>query len=313
MKTQAALVLVLLLQWGILSSSQTYLLPNGGNIPGTVQLRQASDGSVYIAVGDMLIKLDQELNPVANVTLSSPAVRMTLASQEENSVVCMEDLSCAVYRTTDLLSMPRSTNAMVTSNRNLALFPSSGSDFIVGSSSGPENFTLSRVDSSGQVIYSPVAKVYYVSNSEFQNRTFLYGFSRGKCSYFIVYDSINIRGIFYYEIRVVKSCHNDSCCSGTSTCSFTSISEELLSYGSFGPKDVCKVSVVQNYGASSNSGESFLLTICGNPLIGSRNMISSFSLSMIDDNMNRVMELCAGGNSRCVATAWSMEQSCSEV
>jgi len=306
----STLVLILLLHWGTLSSSQTYLLPNSMQ-EGAIQLEIARNGSVYAAFGVTLTKFDRDLHPAMNVSLPSAVVKMTLSGNEEYLVVCMKDFSCVVFHTRDLLARPQRTIANVTNNKAIALFSYSGSDFVVGSSSGQDNFTLSRVDGSGQSVYSPAAKVYYVANTEFQNRTFLYGFSIGECSYFIVYDCVDSRGILY-EVRVVKSCHNDTCCSGSSSCSFTSITEDLLNYGTFGPKNVCKISLVENYGGSTN-GYSILLTLCGNPSTGSHNMISSFSLTMLDINMNRFIESCSRGESSCASTIWSSEQKCREV
>ena len=59
------------------------------------------DGRVFLAAGNQLLRLDSTLALQENVTLDSSVLRVALSSDERRVVVCLSDLSCAVYNASD--------------------------------------------------------------------------------------------------------------------------------------------------------------------------------------------------------------------
>ena len=59
-------------------------------------------GRVFLAAGNQLLRLDSTLALQENMTLGSNVLRVALSSDERRVVVCLSDLSCAVYNASDL-------------------------------------------------------------------------------------------------------------------------------------------------------------------------------------------------------------------
>ena len=59
------------------------------------------DGRVFLAAGNQLLRVDSSLALQENMTLGSSVLRVALSSDERRVVVCLSDLSCAVYNASD--------------------------------------------------------------------------------------------------------------------------------------------------------------------------------------------------------------------
>ena len=56
---------------------------------------------VFLAAGNQLLRLDSTLALQENMTLGSNVLKVALSSDERRVVVCLSDLSCAVYNASD--------------------------------------------------------------------------------------------------------------------------------------------------------------------------------------------------------------------
>ena len=91
-------------------------------------------GRVFLAAGNQLFRLDNTLALQENVTLGSSVLRVALSSDERRVVVCLSDMSCAVYNASDFGAGEKSrrTGASVSSDV-VALFTARENIFYVGS------------------------------------------------------------------------------------------------------------------------------------------------------------------------------------
>ena len=79
-------------------------------------------GRVFLAAGSQLFRLDSTLALQENVTLGSSLLRLALSSDERRVVVCLGDLSCAVYNASDFAAGEQSARpGASTSSEVLAL------------------------------------------------------------------------------------------------------------------------------------------------------------------------------------------------
>ena len=58
-------------------------------------------GRFFLAAGNQLLRLDSTLALQENMTLGSSVLRVALSSDERRVVVCLSDMSCAVYNASD--------------------------------------------------------------------------------------------------------------------------------------------------------------------------------------------------------------------
>ena len=89
---------------------------------------------VFLAAGNQLLRLDSTLALQENMTLGSSVLKVALSSDERRVVVCLSDLSCAVYNASDFgageqLSRPTAS----ASSSEVALFTARENSFYVGS------------------------------------------------------------------------------------------------------------------------------------------------------------------------------------
>ena len=81
----------------LVAAQQREFFYSGGSANMTVD----SGGRVFLAAGNQLLRLDSTLALQENVTLGSSVLRVALSSDERRVVVCLSDLSCAVYNASD--------------------------------------------------------------------------------------------------------------------------------------------------------------------------------------------------------------------
>ncbi len=285
--------------------------------PSISQVQLKADGSVYAIQGRQLIMLNTQFSLVQNVSLSSAPLKMTLVNEEQSLAICMVDGTCAFYNTSDLSAPWQASNLSLASKASFALF-SSGNDVHLGVSSNSSRFTLSREDATKQHQYNPSNQVYSSVNPMFLERKFLFGFSEGDCSYYLVYDKEDYGTSFAtplaYTMRVMRACHNSSCCSVGSGCSFTSLSEDFVKCGaleSSNLKNVCGVSAIRDYGG--RSGLSIVISVCNEESLEKTDTVCLISVDDIDHNMDQAYDLCVTQQSTCVQTIWSQVENCNTL
>ena len=276
-------------------------------------LQVDGEGRVYVTAGDQLFKLNSDLVPELNVTLSSVAVNISLSSGGEWLVVCTRNLSCAVYNTSDFTLQTRYTpqdtsQDLLGNSERVALF-TAGDSFYVGSVFTPQGDARQLGGGIYLRQFSVVnssfvrSRDYIIRTSQFE-RTFYGGFTSGPYSYFIVTDHEPTPS---RSIRIMRVCHVTGCPEGKSTCPFTALYEEDLRCGmTLGPAKIdgiCGISVVEDF--ADSAGVTLLVTRCREESIN-RNLVCAINLADIDRTMERRFNECMAGNGD-IDLAWGIE------
>ena len=257
------------------------------------------DGRVFLADGSQLLRLDSALALQENVTLASSVVRVALSSDERRVVVCLGDLSCAVYNASDFTAgeqLRRTVDASSSSNE-VALFTAEENSFYVG------NFRIIREGQSPTILLGHYGfgdrnftrtSDYQASRSGFQ-RTFFNGFVSGGNAYYLMTDGDprDVRGL-----RVLRTCDSSS---------FEALYELRIDCGSgtFPQGSViCGLSVLDSFAGSSDT--TVVLARCNADASG-RNRVCSFLLTDIDNRMNTYYTQCAGGTGD-ILSSWDRDE-----
>ena len=257
-------------------------------------------GRVFLAAGNQLFRLDSSLALQENVTLASSVLRVALSSDERRVVVCLGDLSCAVYNASDFAAGEQSSRPGASaSSVALALFTAEENSFYVGSILSGASPTMNlRQYGFGDRDFERSSD-YTIQTSGFM-RTFFGGFVNGPNAYYFMADG-DPRGL-----RVLRSCDISSC---TSPCNFEALYELRLDCGSdpFPQGSViCGLSVLDSFAGSSDT--TVVLARCS--ATGGRNRVCSFRLADIDDRMDTYYTQCAAGNGE-THLAWDgIERQC---
>ena len=244
-------------------------------------------GRVFLAAGNQLLRLDSTLALQENVTLASSVLRVALSSDERRVVVCLSDMSCAVYNASDFGAgeLLRRTGASVSSDV-VALFTARENSFYVGSVVGGATASM-NLGQYGFVESFARSTNYRIERTNFM-RTFFGGFVNGTNAYYFMTDGrpSDVRGL-----RVLRACDISTC---SSPCNFDGLYELRIDCGggSFPQNSViCGLSVLDSFADSSDT--TVVLARC-NTGTSARNRVCSFQLADIDDNMDRKYTQCAG-------------------
>ena len=294
------------------SNHQQFSLP-GRPLTRHPGLQVDEEGRVFVTAGDQLFKLNSDLVPELNVTLSSVAVNISLSSGGEWLVVCTRNLSCAVYNTSDFTLQTRYTSqdtspGILGDSERVALF-TAGDSFYVGSVFTPTQGDARQLGGGIYLRQFSVAnssfvrtKDYTIRTSQFE-RTFYGGFRSGPYSYFIVTDHspTTIR-----SIRIMRVCHVTGCPEGMGTCPFTALYEEDLGCGTTlglaNIDGICGISVVEDF--ADSAGITLLVTRCREESIN-RNLVCAISLEDIDRTMESRFNECMAGRGD-IDPAWDI-------
>ena len=255
-------------------------------------------GRVFLAAGSQLFRLDSALALQENVTLGSSVVRVALSSDERRVVMCLGDLSCAVYNASDLAAGEQSTRPGASaSSGELALFTAEENRYYVG------NFRVIREGQAPTILLGHYGfgdrnftrtSDYQASRSGFQ-RTFFNGFVSGGNAYYLMTDGDprDVRGL-----RVLRTCDSSS---------FEALYELRIDCGSGTfPQGslICGFSVLDSFAGSSDT--TVVLARCNADASG-RNRVCSFLLTDIDNRMNTYYTQCAGGTGD-ILSAWDRDE-----
>ena len=259
-----------------------------------------SDGRVFLIAGNQLLRLDSPLALQVNVTLGSSVLRVALSSDERRVVVCLSDLSCAVYNASDFGAgeQLRRTGASASSSV-VALFTAEENSFYVGSVVGGALPSM-NLGQYGFVESFARSTNYRIEQGGFM-RTFFGGFVNGTNAYYFMADGDprNVRGL-----RVLRACHISTC---SSPCNFEALYEVRIDCGAFPQNSViCGLSVLDSFAGSSDT--TVVLARCNAASMSARNRVCSFRLADIDREMGRKYTECAGGTGN-IQVAWDFSGS----
>ena len=278
-------------------------------------LRVDSNGTVFVAAGNELLRLDgdfveqERIEPVEDASIQ----RIALSRDESRVVVCLDDESCAVYNASNLDAGAQLLREEVTANtEDVTVFTSPGDSFYAGSYGSvlsTNQIYLTQYGFGGSE-FSRDSTSNFNGNSISLVRRFYGGFVLGPNAYYIVYDGnpSNVRGI-----RVLRVCNFDQCPGpDPESCEITGLYEaELVCSGSFGfgsGTAICGVSLLSNF--DGTPGNRLVVSLCES----FRNRICSFDLSMVDSAMDSLYDTCADRTaSGTTSPVWiSPSSTCSE-
>ena len=277
------------------STLPQYGLPSPLSRPPSLQVD--GSGRVFVGAGDQLIRLDSNLVPQENLTLASEVVvNISLSSDGSRLVVCLTDLSCAVYNATDFSTGPVFSRAgALVSLQEIALFATEDS-FYVGSvelegSVTDRNIVLGEYG----LMISDSRTVMYNNDRSFE-RVIYGGFVRGGYAYYFVSDDGD--GFDIRTLRVMRVCDG--------TPQFSVLYETQLTCGgrTFSANDqLCGLSVMESF--STLNEPTVVVTRCR---VGNANLVCLFTLSRIDNEMDRIYDRCSSSISFQVEVAWLRQQ-----
>ena len=265
---------------------------------GPSDMKVDGGGRVFLAAGNQLLRLDSSLALQENVTLGSSVLRVALSSDERRVVVCLSDMSCAVYNASDFGAgeqLPRRTGASVSSDV-VALFTAEENSFYVGSVVGGASPSMNlRQYGFGDESFTRSTN-YRIERTGFM-RTFFGGFVNGTNAYYFMTDDSprEVRGL-----RVLRACDISTC---SSPCGFNALYEVGIDCGGGTlPQNsvICGLSVLDSFAGSSDT--IVVLARC-NTGASARNRVCSFRLADIDREMDRKYIECAGGTGD-IRVAW---------
>ena len=260
------------------------------------------DGRVFLAGSNQLLRLDSTVALQENMTLSSSVLKVALSSDERRVVVCLSDLSCAVYNASDFGAgeQSRRTAASVSSDV-VALFTARENSFYVGSIVGGASRSMNLAQYGfGEESFARSTN-YHIARTGFM-RTFFGGFVNGTNAYYFMADGdqIEVRGL-----RVLRACDFSSCSMGS--CDFNALYELRIDCGSGSfPQNsvICGLSVLDSFADSSDT--TVVLARC-NTGTSARNRVCSYRLADIDLEMDRKYTQCAGRTGD-IQVAWDLAQ-----
>ena len=284
-----------------------------GSLSRPPTLQVDGEGRAFVAAGRQLLRLNSELVPEQNITLSAGAVTISLSSGGARLVVCLEDSSCAVYNASDLSAVPSLVQASALTDvvNRVALFTAEDSFYV-----GIFDTTDPGAGVSGTIRLSQVGGAeganfvrsmnYDTLSGTFQ-RDFFAGFMSGTNAYYIASDTnpVDTRGI-----KVMRVCHVTGCPGGSATCGISALYEEQLVCGdrSFGDvgDGVCGVSVVEDFAGTTGTG--IVISRCRQGFQGS-NVVCYVPVAEVDRIMDTRYDSCSMGNG-FVNLDWSFNVAC---
>ena len=302
MEVRVPLLLVLLL--AVCCSCQQSTLPQYG-LPSSLSrppsLQVDGSGRVFVGAGDQVIRLDSNLVPQENLTLASEVVvNISLSSDGSRLVVCLTDLSCAVYNATDFSTGPVFNRAgALVSLQEIALFATEDS-FYVGSvelegSVTDRNIVLGEYG----LMNSDSRTVMYNNDRDGFERVFYGGFVRGGYAYYFVSDDVTPSINNGDALRVMRVCDG--------TPQFSVLYETQLTCGgrTFSANDqICGLSVMESF--STLNEPTVVVTRCRD---GNANLVCLFTLAQIDSEMDRIYDECSTSTGSVqVDVAWFLNQ-----
>ena len=308
-KFSVCILLPILLGEILTSNGQRFELSSSSESPRLARLQvDGTNGKVFASVGRQLYRLNMNLEQEEAESLTSESLNSSLSIDGKWLVVCLNDLSCEVYNTSNFSAGPvfRRENA-IGSPLNMSLFATEDTcSFYVGSFNmgQTDQMVLNQYMFTGTQNSSHQFRIYDIYRAKFQ-RYFFGGFVKGNFSYFFGIDSsLDVRGKHVTRsIRVLRVCHNGN---------FNALYELSLFCG-FRPGESTRVSgviAVDNF--AGMSGTTVILS-SSRPR-STRNSVCIFNLKTIDRFMQQQYNTCTASFTERYLVAWRRaESSCGVI
>ena len=272
------------------SNGQRFELSSSSESPRLPRLQvDEVNGKVFASVGRQLYRLNMSLELEEARSLTSESLNSSLSTDGRWLVVCLNDLSCEVYNTSNTLSAGpvfRRENA-ISSSLNMSLFAAEDSFYVGGFNMGQNQMNLSQHIFTG--IPSSSIRTYDIDRTGFQ-RHFFGGFVKGSNAYYFGIDNnpSSVR-----SIRVLRVCHNSN---------FGALHELSLACGSR-PGLTTRVSgivAVDNF-----SGVSGTTVVISRSRPGSvQSSVCVIRLETIDQAIQQQYDTCLASTSERITLAW---------
>ena len=296
MSTMKCLLLLLI---AAVSNCQRFDFPSSpSRSPG---LQVDRDGKVYASAGSQLYRLNYNLQLKETRILSSEAVNISLSSDGRWLVVCLTDLSCEVYNTTNFSAgfIFRRENA-ITSTENIVLFAVEDSFYVGSITTQGSGVTQSQQNISlGQYRFggSQGSSTYMITRSSFERNFYGAGFVRRNYTYYFAIDN---EPRYLRSLKVMRVCHNSN---------FNALYEFTLICGERTPgRDtrISGVSVVDNFAGISGP---IVVVSTNRPLSSSQNVVCLYNLDEIDQRMQERLHSCAAAMSdtELIELSWRID------
>ena len=292
------------------------------NAPSTTApgLQIDSTGRVFVSAENRLFRLSPDLVQEESISLSADVVDRGVALSSDGSkvVVCLTDLSCSVYKSTNLAApaiMRTDNNTIASVDFGVALF-TAGDTFYVGSISGVGTGETMLLEQHGEgfvrsSMSNSASNSYTVTLSATTNpfsRNFYGGFEKNGNTYFFAVDNnpTNVR-----RILIMRVCHTSNCPGGTGTCGVTALYEAGFTCGGTGRLNsrICSMSVMEDF--DGQTGTTVVFSRCESGSSG--NFICYVNLDTVDMQMNSKFTSCStatGTSTEEIDIVWSEDKFC---
>ena len=291
--------MLILMSFVILCGAQQFQLTDPPS-----DLRVDSSGTVFVAAGNVLFRLDSDFDQQESMELAMDTTIQRIALSQDGSrvVVCLDDVSCTVYNASNFVAGALLTREAATADiEGVAVFTSPSDSFYAGSygsALGATNVIYLTQYGFGGSEFVQKVNTAYNGNPASLIRSFYGGFIAGPNAYYIVYDSnpSGVRGI-----RVLRICDQEQCPGGAALCDIDALYEaELECPSSLGSSTaICGVSLLSTFDGTSQNR--LVVSLCDQ--VG-RNRICSYNLTEIDATMDSLYTQCSAGTGTVPQPVW---------
>ena len=271
------------------------------------------NGEVFIAAGSQLLRLNNSLHLLENVTVSGGGELVVIALSPDGSrlVGCLggDSRTCLVYDSQNLTSGETATvsNAHYNPENGLAIITTDerfylGSEGAVGEVNLNDNIFLAEYNYTSVTVRTTGETRFRVDITNFI-RHFYDGVSRNGYVYYFVADENPI------ALHVLRVC---DCAQDTCSSEFDALYEmRVVCRGTSETTRVCGVDLLESF--ADQNGPLVVMTQCddGTDRNQRRNRACAFLLSDIDDRMDTFYTTCRHSNPTGSHLPWDTSRSCS--
>ena len=298
---------LLLLSVQICFCQPSYPLPAA---PSSVEVNK-DNGEVFVAAGSQLLRLNNSLYLLENVTVSGGGELVVIALSPDGSrlVGCLggDARTCLVYDSQKLTSGETATvnNAHYNPENGLAIVTTDESFYlgsegtIQGEETGNRNIFLAQYNYTSATVRTTGDTRFRVTASNIFNRHFYGGVARNGYVYYIVSD-------FPGNIRVLRVC---DCAQETCSSEFDALYETLVNC--IGPQASETIRVCDLDFVEMSDNLMILMTECDDGTVSSFLRTCEFYLSDIENYMETFYFTCRDSDPFESQLVWNPSQSCS--
>ena len=272
------------------------------------------NGEVFIAAGSQLLRLNNSLHLLENVTVSGGGGLVVIALSPDGSrlVGCLrgDSRTCLVYDSQNLTSGETATvsNAHYNPENGLAIITTDES-FYLGSEGGVEgevgandNIYIAEYNYTSATVRTTGNSRFRVDTTNFI-RHFYGGVARNGYVYYFVADEDP------EAVRVLRVC---DCARETCSSEFDALYEmTVVCQGTSATTGVCGVELLESF--ADQNGPLVVITQCDDGAVSNqrRNRACVFLLSDIDNRMDTFYTTCRDPGSESFELPWDSSRSCS--